>query len=105
MTSKMTSSQVSLNSSTQENDANTNRETGSMGRFGVVKTISKTTNGSGQSGDFLNMTNSEMRTEKNTNTGLCNPPQRIQKWITKRRRDRELRLESRPAASYLEPIG
>ena len=42
-------SQVSLISSTQENDACTNRET-------------------------VNMTNSEMRTGKNRNTGLCNPP-------------------------------
>ena len=28
---------------------------------------------SGQSGDFVNMTNSEMPTGKNRNTGLCNP--------------------------------
>ena len=68
-------SQVSLNSSTQENDAyTTNRETGSMDQFGVVRAFSKTTNGSGQSGDFVSMTNSEMRTGKNRNTGLCNPP-------------------------------
>ena len=45
-------SQVSLNSSTQENDAYTDRETGTMDQFGAVRTISKTTNGSGQSGDF-----------------------------------------------------
>ena len=31
--------------------------------------------------------------------------QRIQKRIMKRRRDREIRLESRPAPSYLEPTG
>ena len=43
---------VSLNSSTQENDAYTDRETGTMDQFGVMKTISKTTNESGQSGDF-----------------------------------------------------
>ena len=67
-------SQVSLNSSTQENDAYTNRETCSKDRFGVVKTKSKTTNGSGESDDFVTMTNSEMRTGKNRNTGLCNPP-------------------------------
>ena len=67
-------SQVSVNSSTQENDAYTNRETGSMDRFGVVRTISKTTNGSGQSEDFVTMTKSEMRNGKNRNTGLCNPP-------------------------------
>ena len=53
-------SQVSLNSSTtRENDAYTDRETGTMDQFGVVRTISKTTNGSGQSGDFVNKTNSD----------------------------------------------
>ena len=67
-------SQVSLNSSTQENDAYTDRETGTMDQFGVVRTISKTTNGSGQSGDFVNTTNSEVRTSKNRNTGLCDAP-------------------------------
>ena len=36
-------SQVSLNSSTQENDAYTDRETGSMDQFGVVRTIVKDT--------------------------------------------------------------
>ena len=96
-------SQVSLNSSTRENDTYTNRETGSMDRFGVVRTISKTTNGSGQSGDFVTMTKSEMRIGKNRNTGLCNPPAE-QKRILKRRLDREIRLKSRPAPSYLEPI-
>ena len=59
---------------TQENDAYTNRETGTMDQFSVVRTKSKTTNGLGQSGDFLTMTNSEIRTGKNRNTGLCNPP-------------------------------
>ena len=67
-------SQVSLSSSTQENDAYTNRATGTMDQFGVVRTISKTTNGSGQSGDFVNMTNSETRTGENRNTGLSNAP-------------------------------
>ena len=67
-------SQVSLNSSTQENEAYTDREVGIIDKFGVVRTISKTTNGSGQSGDFVNMTNSEMRTSKNRNTGLCDAP-------------------------------
>ena len=57
-------SQVSLNSSTHENDAYTDRKTGSMDRFGVVRTISKTTNGSSQSGDFV----------ANRNIGLCNTP-------------------------------
>ena len=63
-------SQVSVNSSTQENDAYTNRKTGSMDRFGVARTKSKTKNGSDQSGDFVNMTNSEMRTGKKRNKGL-----------------------------------
>ena len=65
-------SQVSLNSSTQENDAYTDRETGTMDQFGVVRTINKTTNGSGQSGDCVNLTKLEMRTGKNRNTWLCN---------------------------------
>ena len=56
---------MSLISSTQENDAYTDRETGTMDQFSVVKTMSKTANGSGQSGDFVNMTNLEMRTGKN----------------------------------------
>ena len=42
-------SQVSLNSSTKENEAYTDRETGTMDNFGVVRTISKDTNTSGQS--------------------------------------------------------
>ena len=67
-------SQVSLNSSTQENNAYTDRETGTIDQLGVVRTISKTTNGSSQSGDFVNMTSSEMRTGKNRNTGLSNAP-------------------------------
>ena len=65
-------SQVSLKSSAQENDAYTDRETGTMDQFGVVRAISKTTNGSGQSGHFVNMTNSEMRTGENRNTELSN---------------------------------
>ena len=97
-------SQVSLNSSTQEIDIYKDRETGFMDQFGVVKTISKTTKGSGHSGDFVTMTNSETRTGKNRNTLLCNPL-RIQEWIIKRRRGRESRPESRPAPSYLEPTG
>ena len=67
-------SRVSLNSSTQENEAYTDRETGTMDQFGVVRTISNTTNTSDQSGDFVNMTNSEMRTGENRNTGLSNAP-------------------------------
>ena len=66
--------QVSLNSSTQENGAYTDRQTGTMDQFGVVRTISSTTKGSGQSGDFVNMTNSEMRIGQSRNTGLNNAP-------------------------------
>ena len=65
-------SQVSLNSSTQENDAYTNRDTGTKEQIGVVRTISKTTNGSGHSGDFVNMKNSEVRTGETRNTRLSN---------------------------------
>ena len=67
-------SRVSLNSSTQENEAYTDRETGTMDKFGVVRTMSKYTNTSGQSGGFVTMTNSEMRTGENRNTGLSNAP-------------------------------
>ena len=38
-----------------------------MDKFGVVRTISKTTNGSGQSMDFVNMAKLEMQTGKNRN--------------------------------------
>ena len=48
--------------------------TGTMDQFGIVRTISKTTNGSGQSGDFVKMTNSEIRTGQSRNTGLSNAP-------------------------------
>ena len=43
-----------------------------MDQFGVVRTISKTINTSGQSRDFVSMTNSEMRTGESRNTGLSN---------------------------------
>ena len=65
-------SQVSLNSSDQENEAYTDRGTGIMDQFGVVRTIIKTTNTSGQSRKFVSMTNSEMQTGENRNTGLRN---------------------------------
>ena len=45
-----------------------------MDQFDVVRTISKTTNGSGHVGDFVNMTNSEMGTSKKRNTALCDAP-------------------------------
>ena len=65
-------SQVSLNTSTQENEAYTDRETGTMDKFGVVRTISKDTNTSGQSRDFVSMTNSETQTGEIRNIGLGN---------------------------------
>ena len=52
-------SRVSIDSSTQENEAYTDRETGTMDKFGVARTISKDTNTSGQSRDFVSMTNSQ----------------------------------------------
>ena len=65
-------SQVSLNSSTQENEAYVERETGTMDEFGVVRTISKDTNTPGQSRGFASMTNSETRTGESRNKGLGN---------------------------------
>ena len=65
-------SQVSLNSSTQENEAYVERETGTMDKFGVVRTISKEVNTPGQSRGFAIMTNSEPRTGENRNKGLVN---------------------------------
>ena len=62
-------SRVSLNSSTQENEAYTDRETGTMDKFGVVKTTRKDT---GQSRNFVSMTSSEIRSGQNRNTGLSN---------------------------------
>ena len=46
-------------------DAFTNGETGSTDRFGVVRTKSKTTNGSNQSKDLVTMTILELRSGKN----------------------------------------
>ena len=65
-------SQVSLNSSTQENEAYVERETGTMDKFGVVRTISKEINTPGQSRGFAIMTNSEPRTGESRNKGLDN---------------------------------
>ena len=65
-------SRVSLDSSTQENEAYTERETGTKDKFGVVRTISKDTNTPGQSRAFASMTNSEMRTGQNRNKGPSN---------------------------------
>ena len=63
-------SRVSLNSSIQENEAYTDRESETMDKFGVVRTMSKDTNTSGQSRDFVSMTNSETRTGDYRNIGL-----------------------------------
>ena len=65
-------SQVSLNSSNQENEPYINRGTETIDKFGVVRTISIDTNTSGQSRDFANMTNLETRTVENRNIGLGN---------------------------------
>ena len=65
-------SRVSLSSSTQENEAYTDRETGTMDKYGLVRTISKDTNTSEQSRDFVSMTNSETRTVENINIRLSN---------------------------------
>ena len=65
-------SQVNLNSSTQENEAYTDRETETMDKFGVVRTISKNANTSGQSRGFASITNSETRTGESRNKGLDN---------------------------------
>ena len=65
-------SQVSLNSSTQENEAYVERETGTMDKFGVVRTISKDANTPGQSRGFAIMTNSEPQTGESRNKGLGN---------------------------------
>ena len=63
-------SQVSLNSSTQENEAYVERETGTKDKFGVVKTISKDANTPGQARGVASMTNSETRTGESRNMGL-----------------------------------
>ena len=65
-------SQVSLNSSTQENELYVGRETGTMHKFGVVRTISKEVNTPGQSRDFAIMTNSELQTGESRDRGLGN---------------------------------
>ena len=65
-------SQVSLNSSTQENEAYVESKTGTMDKIGVVRTISKDANTPGQSRGFAIMTNSETRTGETRNKGLGN---------------------------------
>ena len=63
-------SQISLNSSTQENEPYLGKETGNKDKFDVVRTISKEVNTPGQSRGFAIMTKSEQRTGENRNTGL-----------------------------------
>ena len=65
-------SQVSLNSSTQENEAYVGRETGTMDKFDVVRTISKEVNTPGQSRGFAIMTNLEPQTGESRKKGLGN---------------------------------
>ena len=65
-------SQVSLNSSTQENKAYVERETGPMDKFGVARTTSKDANTPGQSRGFATLTYSETRTGESRNKGLGN---------------------------------
>ena len=65
-------SQVRLNSSTQENEAYVERETGTMDKFGVMRTISKDANTPGQSRGFASMRNSGTRTGESRNKGLGN---------------------------------
>ena len=65
-------SQVSLNSSTQENEAYVERDTGTIDKFGVVRTIRKDANASGQSRGFAIMSNSDPQTRESRNRGLGN---------------------------------
>ena len=65
-------SQGSLNSSTQENEAYAERETGTMDKFGVVRSISKEVNTPGQSRGFAIRTNSEPQSGENRSRGLGN---------------------------------
>ena len=67
-------SQIPLNSSNQENDAYTKRETGSTDHFGVVRSISKPANGTNQSGNFVTGMNWKVQPGKNTKASLSGPP-------------------------------
>ena len=66
--------QLSLNSSTHENEASTNMETGYSYNFGVIRTINKSIDGIEQSREFMTMTNSEVQPGKNRNTGSSITP-------------------------------
>ena len=65
-------SQVSLNSSTQENEPYVGKDTGNKNKFGVVRTKSKEVNTRGQSRGFAIRTNSEAQTVESRNRGLGN---------------------------------
>ena len=73
-----------------------------MDQFGVVSTLSRTTNGSGQSGDFVKMTNSKMRTSESRNTGLCDTPADPEVDHEKTSRQR---IKTQLAPSYLGSTG
>ena len=97
-------SRVSLNRSTQENEVYTDRETGTMDKFGVVRTIRKDTNTSCQSRDFVSMTISETRTGENRNIGLSNASADPEV-DNEKSRGRESKSDTRPAQSYLGSTG
>ena len=63
-------SQLSLNSSTQDNDPYLGEEAGNKDKFGVVRTISKEVSTPGQSRGFAIMTNPEQQDRENRNTVL-----------------------------------
>ena len=96
--------QVSPNSSTHENEASTNMETGYSYHFGVVRTINTSFDGIEQSREFMTKTILEVQPGKNRNTGQVSH-QRNQRLIMKKHRDREVKLESRPPSNCLKPIG
>ena len=97
-------SRVSLNRSTQENEVYTNRETGTMDKFGVVRMIRKDTNTSCQSRDFVSMTISETRTGENRNIGLSNASADPEV-DNEKSRGRDSKSDTRPAQSYLGSTG
>ena len=67
-------SQVSLNSSTHENEASTNMETVYSDRFGAVTTINQTIDGMQRSREFMTMTNSDKQPGKDRRTASVNTP-------------------------------
>ena len=66
--------QVSPNSSTHENEASTNMETGYSYHFGVVRTINTSFDGIEQSREFMTKTILEVQPGKNRNTGSSITP-------------------------------